>query len=38
MQPDIHSFVKEALGRNIPKTEIHAALRKAGWEDDEIKA
>lgn len=38
MQPDIHSFVKEALSRNIAKMEIQDALRKANWEDDEIKA
>ncbi len=38
MQPDIHSFVRDALARNIPKPEIQAALRKANWEDDEIKA
>jgi len=36
MQPDIHSFVKEALTRGISKTEIQAALRKANWKDDEI--
>ena len=38
MQPDIHTFVKEALSRNIPKQEIQEALRKANWQDDEIKA
>lgn len=38
MQPDIQSFVREALSRNIPKSEIQAALRKANWADDEIKA
>lgn len=36
MQSDIQSFVKEALTRGIPKTEIKAALKKANWKDDEI--
>lgn len=38
MQSDIHSFVKEALQRGIPKSDIQAALRKANWKDDEVKA
>src|SRR5690349_10012648 len=37
MQTDLNSFVKEALARGIPKAEIQAALRKADWQDDEIK-
>lgn len=36
MQPEIHSFVKEALSRNIPRTDIKTALAKAGWQNDEI--
>ncbi len=36
MQPEIHSFVKEALARDISRTDIKAALGKAGWQDDEI--
>lgn len=38
MQSDIHSFVREALLRGIPKADIHAALRKANWKDDEVRA
>lgn len=37
MQTDIHTFVREALLRGIPKTDIQAALRKANWKDDEIQ-
>src|SRR5688572_8874613 len=37
MQSDIHSFVREALLRGIPKADIQAALRKANWKDDEVK-
>lgn len=35
---DISSFVKEALERRIPKTEITNALKAAGWADDEIRS
>ncbi|HTM67732.1 MAG TPA: DUF5671 domain-containing protein [Candidatus Binatia bacterium] len=38
MHYDINAFVKEALTRGIPKPEVQAALRKAGWQDDEINA
>lgn len=38
MQSDIHSFVREALLRGIPKADITAALRKANWKDDEVRA
>ncbi len=36
MQPEIHSFVREALSRNIPRADIKEALAKAGWQNDEI--
>lgn len=38
MHYDINEFVREALGRGIPKAEIQAALRKADWQDDEIRS
>jgi hypothetical protein len=36
MTPNIHDFVKEALGKNVPKKDIEDALLKAGWREDEI--
>lgn len=35
---DIHSFVKEALARKIPRAEIKSALLKAKWQEDEVSA
>jgi hypothetical protein len=35
---DIHSFVKEALERKIPKAEIKQALIMAKWQEDEVSA
>jgi hypothetical protein len=37
--PNEHlSFVKEALASKIPRDRISAALREAGWPEDEIKS
>lgn len=35
---DLTSFVKEALGRGLPRTQIEDALRQAGWPPQEIGA
>ncbi len=36
MTNETTSFVKEALSAKLPRPEIAAALKKAGWADDEI--
>jgi hypothetical protein len=36
MQNEISSFVKEALGKGLSRTDIAGALGKAGWPKDEI--
>jgi hypothetical protein len=38
MPYDIHAFVKEALAMKVPKDQVRAALLKAGWQEDEVKA
>jgi hypothetical protein len=34
---DLTDFVRAALARGVPRTEIDAALRKAGWTTDQIR-
>jgi hypothetical protein len=38
MATNLQEFVKEAIGRKIPRSKISAALKKAGWQEDEIAA
>ena len=35
---DLTDFVRTALGRGVPRTEIDAALRKAGWTLDQTRS
>ena len=37
MTNDLQQFVKEALEKGISRTEIHAKLLEAGWQQDEVK-
>jgi hypothetical protein len=34
---DLHAFVKEALGRNVPRAEVDGALRRSGWSQTQIR-
>lgn len=38
MTNELLPFIKEALTAKVPRPEIAAALKAAGWPDDEIKA
>ncbi|OGL64983.1 hypothetical protein A3B21_03920 [Candidatus Uhrbacteria bacterium RIFCSPLOWO2_01_FULL_47_24] len=38
MAQELHTFIKEALDKKIPRDEIKKALRKASWQEDEIAA
>ncbi len=37
MPYDINDFVREALGKNIPRTKISKAMEAAGWPADEVR-
>jgi hypothetical protein len=34
---DLHDFVREALGRGVPRARIEEALRRGGWTTDQIR-
>ncbi|MEJ2646339.1 MAG: hypothetical protein P8180_15760, partial [Gammaproteobacteria bacterium] len=34
---ELLSFVKEAMGRGLPRSQIEAALLKAGWGEDQVR-
>ena len=34
---DLLEFVKSALGRGVPRPQIEAVLRNAGWTDDQVR-
>lgn len=34
---DLHDFVREALGRGVPRARIEEALRRGGWTADQIR-
>ena len=38
MNSDLHSFVRDALGRGASRDAIRAALREARWPDDEVES
>ena len=38
MNIELQSFVKEGLGRNIPRPSLRDELAKAGWQADEIQS
>ncbi len=38
MNTDLHTFVRDALARGVPRADIEAALREARWPADEIAA
>ncbi len=38
MNPDLHRFVRSALGKGLSRDALRAALREARWPDDEIEA
>jgi hypothetical protein len=38
MNPDLHTFVREALARGASRDAIRAALRDARWPDDEVES
>lgn len=38
MATELTSFVRQALEKGVPRTDISAALRDAGWRDEEISA
>jgi hypothetical protein len=35
---ELQGFVKEGLGRGLERSALHAALRQAGWEEEQVKA
>jgi hypothetical protein len=34
---ELQGFVREALGRGVPRTQVEHALAQAGWESDQIR-
>jgi len=38
VNPDLHTFVREALARGTSRDDVRKALRDARWPDDEIEA
>jgi hypothetical protein len=35
---ELTMFVREALSRGVPRPQVEAALRQAGWEDRQVRA
>ena len=35
---ELQGFVKDGLGRGLERSALHAALRQAGWEEEQVKA
>src|SRR6185295_7216062 len=38
MTSELAGFVRESLARGIPREQIQDALRRAGWQADEVEA
>ena len=38
MNSDLQRFVRDALGRGLPREAIREALRKGGWRPEEVEA